>query len=192
MGKKPYKPRYPYTLFEEALDVYRAEPFLDEVARNKYLEVLGPLIEHCVRRSISVYGGGLWARKDDVLGFVYVQLIESWLPKYFAGHRKVELVKKGVHYLTKSIHGYVIDFVKRSDIQRTVPLLTEVMWNKASPEYGIDDQLWCDELNEAIEREVKEHLALRKRPELVADVVRKIVSHNLRKRYRETGELPHR
>ena len=179
-----YRPEYPYTLLVEAIDQYRAEVFRDDEARNRFLVHIQPLVRHCVGRFASSRGGGAVKRIDDVVGFANVKLLESWLPTYLAGKRKVDRVREAASYFVTSIRGYVLDFIKKNYDPRVAPLVDN---DRSRSLICKGDK---EELDAAYERMLAEHVALRLRPDLDMEVVEKLMRHLVWEGYRSTDGLP--
>lgn len=181
MTRRTYTPKYPYTLLREALDAYRAEVFRDDEARNRFLTHIQPMVRQCVGRAVGTYGGAIARRSEDVVGFVNVKLLEAWLPAYFASKRKVERVLEAIRYLSKSIRGYVITYIKKTYDPRII--LVDVVHEV---DRVFDRRADQEELDAAYDRMFAEHVALRPRPDLDFEVVRKLLRYLVWKEYKET------
>ncbi len=184
--RRTYRPEYPFTLLAEALDLWRSEVIRDDEARNKFLIHIQPLVRHCTARTARSYSDALVRKIDDVVGFVNVKLLESWLPRYLASERKVERVREAVRYLTKSIHGYVLDYIKQTYDPREVPFGLEI----SRPPSELEQHR--SELHETLVRMVDEHVALRPRPDLDVEVVRRLMRHLAWKEYVGNDGVPDR
>lgn len=186
-GKKhrAYTPEYPYTLLAEALAEYRAEVFKDDEARNGFLVRVQPLVRHLVGRSASVYGGELMRSVDDVIGFVNVSLLESWLPAYLKSARKADRIPEAVRWLSKSVRGYVLTYIRRTYDPRVMPVV----------EVGDVERAFArredrEEIAAAISREIDEHVALRRRDNVDIEVVMKLMKYLVWRQYKENDGVP--
>lgn len=179
--RRTYKPKYPYTLMAEALDLYRAEVFKDDDARNKFLEHVQPLVRHCVGRTIATFGGPLFGRVRDVVGYVNVKMLESWLPTYLSSKGKVARVREAVRYLSKTIRGYVLTYVKENYDPRLLSF--EIA---GEPARSFERRADREELDAAYQQMLKEHVAIRPRTDLDLEVVRKLMRYLVWKEYKRT------
>lgn len=182
--RRDYRPQYPYTLLAEAWDAYRAEVVRDDEARNEFLSHIQPMVRHTVGRYLRLYGTAI-KRKDDFVGFVNVKLLESWLPAYLASKGKSQRIREAVRYFTKSVHGYVLKFIKKNYDPHLVPLSGHEKQSRTL-EYRADREA----VEAAYERMLAEHLALRPRSDLDMEVVRKLMRFLAWEEYRSIDGVP--
>lgn len=170
----------------EALEVYRAEAFKDDVARNAFLEHIQPLVRYCVERVVKQYGTGLRRNMDDVCSYVNVKLLTTWLPRYLKSSNKMRRVREAIKYLSSSVRGEVLHYVYENFDPRVrrMPDDADSMYTEYIT--SIDRA----EISAAVNRLVESHLALRRNPDAVKGIVRKLADYLVRKEYAETGELP--
>ena len=183
--RRAYTPKYPYTLLAEALDAYRAEVFRDDEVRNKFLAHVQPLVRHCVGRTIATFGGPLFGRVDDVVGYVNVRMLESWLPAYLSSKSKAARVREAVRYLSKSIRGYVLTYVKDNYDPR---LMSFDLAPEPARSFG--RRADREEIDAAYQQMLEEYVALRPRPDLDLEVVRKLVKYLVWEEYRRIDGVP--
>lgn len=182
--RRSYRPRYPYTLLAEAWDAYRAEVIRDDETRNEFLSHIQPMVRHTVGRYLRLYGTA-FRKVDDVVGFVNVKLLESWLPAYLASKGKTRRIREAVRYFTKSVHGYVLKFVKKDYDPRLVPLDGHEKQPRTL-EHSADREV----VEAAYERMLAEHLTLRPRSDLDVEVVKKLMRFLAWEEYRSIDGVP--
>ena len=78
----------------------------------------------------------------------------------------------------------MLNYIKKNFDLRTVPL-TEHDERSQSVAWGVD----MEEINSACDRMVAEHVALRPRPDLDMEVVRKLMRYLVWEKYRRTDGL---
>ena len=143
------------------------------------------MVRHLVGRVASARGGGAIGKVDDVVSFVNVKLLESWLSAYLVGKRKVERIREAAKYLITSIRGYVLDYIKKSYDPRTVPLV-----NRGNRSRSFVCRSDREDIDAANERMLAEHVALRPRADLDVEVVEKLMRYLAWEEYRRTDGVP--
>lgn len=165
-----------FHLLTEAAESYRNEGIRDEVARNNFLIHIQPLIEYAVSRFAAVYG--LQQKKEDILGFVNLKMLESWLPSYLRRRREQ---KETIRYFWTSVRGYVLVYVRDNYDPRVMPF-------KISTEYK--DRFAEKEdraaVNDLKNRLYDTHMAMRTGKEVDTVVVSRLARHLAWKRYSES------
>lgn len=170
--RRNYQPKYPYTLLAEAVDVYKTEVVVDDEVRNMFLTHIQPLVRYCVGRHLRIYGEAAIRYVKDVVGFVNVKLLESWLPTYLASKGKSQRIPGAVKFLSESVRGYVRKFMEKNYDPRLVSLGA---YNERS--LTLEHRADREAIEAACERMIAEHVALRPRPDLDMEVVRKLMWH---------------
>ncbi|MCK5643714.1 MAG: hypothetical protein KAJ19_23135 [Gammaproteobacteria bacterium] len=170
--KYKYKPERPFTLFVEALQMYNDEVLKDDEARNNFLVHIQDLVEHCARRTATVSGKSVSEKIDDVIGFVNVNLLASWLPRYLSSKPKMDQIPSAIKYLKVSINGYIKKFIAKNFDPRIVP--ADRMEARARSFNKSEDDV---EFGATYDRMFAEHVAMRPRPDLDLEVVEKLMRY---------------
>jgi len=171
---------YPYSLLQEAVEAYMEEVFRDGEARNRFLVTIQPLVQRCVGRVVSLYGGALVEQEEDIVNHVNVSMVGSWLPRYLASGRKLERMTGAVKYVGRTIRGMVLNFIRDTYDPRLVPMSPEKV-EALSAEAKMDE----DDIVGACAQMVEQHVALRPRPDLDLEVVRKVAMFRVTRSYEE-------
>lgn len=172
-------------MLDEAVERYEAEVFTDDEARNKFLVHIQPLVRHLVGRVAGARRGIAIGRVDDVVGYVNVRLLESWLPVYLAGKRKASRMSEAAKYLVTTIRGYVLNYIKKNYDPRTMPFIDRYDRSRSFV-WRLDREV----LDAAYERMLAEHVALRPRPDLDTEVVEKLMRYLVWEEHKRTDGVP--
>lgn len=172
-------------MLDEAVERYEAGVFEDDEARNEFFVHIRPLVRRLVGRVVSALGAGAARNIDDVIGYVNVRLLESWLPTFLASNRKSERIPEAAKYLVTAIRGYVLNHLKKDYDPRTVPFV-----DRYDRSRSFVWKLDREELDAAYERMLAEHVALRPRPDLDLEVVEKLMRYLVWEEYKRTDGVP--
>lgn len=188
MKRRTYQPEYPYTLLREAADQYRAEVFRDNEARGRFLVHIQPLVQHCVGRVVSEYSSYIMRNIEDIVSYVNIRLLSSWIPKYLS-QSTARRWREAVKYFSLAVRGYTYNYLRDTYDPRLVPMADVTEAQRLFVD-SVAERVDRDEVRASIDRVAREHLAMRRYPEAVIDVVPRLMEYLVWKEYDRTGEIP--